>query len=358
MTPPLIQSPRNPRIKAVARLLASRRHRDRDRLTVVEGLREVRRCLDAGRRPTEAFVCEPLLDPEGLALAERLRRTGCEPVSVSVEAFARIAYREESGGIVLVVPYDDTALDRLDPPDPAFLVVVEGAEKPGNVGAILRTADAAGVHGLVLCGRGTDLHNPNVIRASLGTRFTVPCAEAPADEVIGWLRRRGVQPVVATPEADRVYTPARWPWSRAARPTGSPAPGGRPPACGCASRCSALPTASTWPRPRPWCCTRWCGSGELRGRTRLSGRPLAPRSGRKARLLCHAGLIWTRRKNRRATSEGGSLAPCPSEQGGIAPIRPPGQQDQRDLPAFQCGARHIERHGHDRAFVRLDLLRS
>ena len=201
-----IQSPRNPRIKAVARLLASRRHRDRERLTVVEGLREVRRCLDAGWRPAEAFVCEPLLGPEGLALAERLRRTGCEPASVSVEAFARIAYREESGGIVLVVPYDDTALDRLDPPDPAFLVVVEGAEKPGNVGAILRTADAAGVHGLVLCGLGTDLHNPNVIRASLGTRFSVPCAEAPTDEVVSWLRRRGVRPVVATPDADRVYT--------------------------------------------------------------------------------------------------------------------------------------------------------
>ncbi|GAB4255924.1 TrmH family RNA methyltransferase [Deferrisoma sp.] len=203
-----LQSPQNPRIKAVARLLASRRHRDRERLTVVEGLREVRRCLDAGWVPREAYACEARLGAEGRDLLDRLEALGVPVFRVSAPAYARIAYREESGGIVLVVPYADTALARLAPPDPAFLVVVEGAEKPGNVGAILRTADAAGAHGLILCGEGTDLHNPNVIRASLGTRFLVPCAEAPTPEVIAWLRARGIRTVAATPEADTPYTAA------------------------------------------------------------------------------------------------------------------------------------------------------
>ncbi len=206
MTPPLIQSPQNPRIKTVARLLANRRHRDRDRLAVVEGLREIRRCLDAGWTPREVYVCEERLNAEGRELVGRLAEAEVPLLRVAPAAYARIAYREESGGLVLVVPYTDTSLAGLSPPDPAFLVVVEGAEKPGNVGAILRAADAAGVHGLILCGEGTDLHNPNVIRASLGTRFTVPCAEAPTPGVIAWLRARGIRTVAATPDADRVYT--------------------------------------------------------------------------------------------------------------------------------------------------------
>jgi TrmH family RNA methyltransferase len=127
-------------------------------------------------------------------------------VEVSPDVFARIAVRGESGGILLVIPYTSLALTSLPLSKTPFLVVVEGAEKPGNVGAILRTADAAGVDGLILCSGGTDLENPNVIRASLGTRFTVPVAEAPTADVIAWLRQHQISTVAATPDAPVRYT--------------------------------------------------------------------------------------------------------------------------------------------------------
>jgi TrmH family RNA methyltransferase len=157
---------------------------------------------------------------------------------VTPAVFAKMAYRGESGGVLLVVPYRPTTLETVPVVSPSFLVVIVGAEKPGNVGAILRTADAAGVHGLILAqgGRGaeeqrsegeslglsvsqslafnphsaaeygTDIHNPNVIRASLGAYFTVPVAVAPAREVIGWLKRRQIAIIAATPAAETVYT--------------------------------------------------------------------------------------------------------------------------------------------------------
>jgi TrmH family RNA methyltransferase len=105
----------------------------------------------------------------------------------------------------LVIPYLDVSLAHLPQRPPQFFTVVEAAEKPGNVGAILRTADAAGVHGVILCG-GADLHNPNVVRASLGALFTVPVAEASSAETLAWLRSQGVQIVAATPDATLRYT--------------------------------------------------------------------------------------------------------------------------------------------------------
>lgn len=205
-----ITSPSNTRIKNVVRLTTSRRHREQSRRTVVEGSREVRRCLDAGVIPAEAYICPELLTPEDEDLAHRLAHQyeirNTQYATVSPDVFAKIAVRGDSGGLLLVIPYTRTGLDELPLSAYPFLVVVEGAEKPGNVGAILRTADAAGVDGLILCAGGTDLHNPNVIRASLGTRFTVPVAEAPTGEVIAWLRERGIRTVAATPDATTVYT--------------------------------------------------------------------------------------------------------------------------------------------------------
>jgi RNA methyltransferase, TrmH family len=205
-----ITSTNNARIKNVVRLSNNRRHREELQQTVVEGSREVRRCLDAGVIPAEVYVCPGLVAAEDADLVERLNSPLAPRPSllatVAPDIFAKMAIREESGGILLVIPYTQTALDQLPLSAVPFLVVVEGAEKPGNVGAILRTADAAGVDGLILCSGGTDLHNPNVIRASLGARFTVPVAEASADEVIEWLRRHHITTVAATPDAADRYT--------------------------------------------------------------------------------------------------------------------------------------------------------
>lgn len=198
-----ITSTANPRVKNVVRLTNHRRHREALQQTIVEGSREVRRYLEAGHHPLEAYICPAQVKPQDADLVGQLA-PNC--IEVSADVFAKMAVREESGGILLVIAYTQTTLAHFPLSATPFLVVVEGAEKPGNVGAILRTADAAGVDGLILCSGGTDLHNPNVIRASLGTRFTVPVAEAPTPEVIAWLRHQKIRSVAATPEASLRYT--------------------------------------------------------------------------------------------------------------------------------------------------------
>lgn len=217
-----ITSLQNPRIKRVAKL-AHRSYRDEMRQTVVEGIREVTLALANGVVPVEAYVCRDMSfdsDPEAMAALARLetlaaaRRT--ELINVSPAVFEKIAYRGGSGGLLLVVPYREQTLATLALPEDPLLVIVEDAEKPGNLGAILRTADAAGVAALIVPepnhglhgerGKGTDLHNPNVIRASLGAVFTVPQVIAPTGAILDWLRARGIRTVAATPDAEILYT--------------------------------------------------------------------------------------------------------------------------------------------------------
>lgn len=209
-----ITSPQNPRVKRVIKL-NDRRARDEARQTVVEGVREVRLALGRGIVPVEAYLCPELIDsPEVEKAAQHLRAIAATGMSemflVSPEVFAKMAYRGESGGLLLVIAYRLPRLDDLQFRGAPFLVVVEEAEKPGNLGAILRTADAAGADAAIAPapadGRGTDLHNPNVIRASLGAYFTVPAVATSNEEAIGWLKRQGIAIVAATPAAEALYT--------------------------------------------------------------------------------------------------------------------------------------------------------
>ena len=212
--PTELTSAQNPRIKAVLKL-NKRRERDQRRVTVVEGGRELGRALTTGIVPVEAYVC-PALSHTGDSAAVLARLFELDSARqthlflVPPDLFAKLAYRTESDGVLAVIPYLDTALTRLPQGRPPFLALIEGAEKPGNLGAILRTADAAGVDGVIVCHApgqpATDVHNPNVVRASLGTLFTVPVAEAPADEAIAWLQGRGVRIVATTPDATARYT--------------------------------------------------------------------------------------------------------------------------------------------------------
>lgn len=211
-----ITSAQNPRVKTVIKL-NDRRARDEARRTVVEGIREVRLALDHGVVPLETYLCPELVDgPEAVAVERRLRDLAAsgagELFLVSPDVFAKMAYRGQSGGVLLVIAYPERRLDDLRFRGAPFLVIVEEAEKPGNLGAALRTADAAGVDGVIVPspdgGRGTDLNNPNVIRASLGAYFTVPVVVASNDEAIAWLRQRGIAIVAATPAAETLYTTA------------------------------------------------------------------------------------------------------------------------------------------------------
>jgi RNA methyltransferase, TrmH family len=205
----VIDSPANQRIKAAV-ALRDRREREATGRTLVDGAREARRALEAGARAVTAFVdADRLAGDDGIAALELARARGVEVVDVSARAFDRLAYGDRADGIVLVVETPGTGLEALPFPTdhPPLYVVAEGLEKPGNLGAILRSADGAGADGLIAVG-GTDIFNPNVIRASVGTIFSVPVAAASATAVRAWLGEHGVRLVAARVDAQRLHTDA------------------------------------------------------------------------------------------------------------------------------------------------------
>lgn len=202
-----IDSAQNPRIRAAA-ALRERSDRLATGLTLVDGGRECRRAVEAGTVVETAFTCPPLLrSQDALDATTALRARGIQPVETSERAFAKLAFGDRTDGIVLVVRIPSTDLDAITlGPDPLVLVT-EDVEKPGNLGAILRTADAAGCDAVIAIG-GTDLFNPNVIRASIGTAFAIPLASATADAAIAWLRGRHIRVVAAHVDAKLAYTGA------------------------------------------------------------------------------------------------------------------------------------------------------
>jgi len=203
-----IMSPGNPRIKAAA-ALRDRREREATGLTVIDGARELRRALDAGVEVAEAFVCDTMLAGEDARVALTALHAGDAPVHrVSPSAFAKFAFGNRSEGLVAVIRVPMLDLARLDPPADALVVIIEGVEKPGNVGAVLRSADGAGADAVIAASPRTDLFNPNVIRASAGTVFTMPLAAAPTDEVVAWLRTHKIQILAARVDASVPYTEA------------------------------------------------------------------------------------------------------------------------------------------------------
>lgn len=206
MSSPTLASPSNPRVKSAARL-RGRRDRDATGLTLVDGAREVRRALESGADVVEAFICEPLLAGEDARAAlDALESRTIPTTSTSETAFAKIAFGDRADGIVAVVRIPSLRLDDLGLPDEPLVVVVEGVEKPGNLGAVLRSADGAGADALIAASPRTDLLNPNAIRASAGTIFSVPIAAAPTDEVIDWLRARSIRIVAALVDAEPLYS--------------------------------------------------------------------------------------------------------------------------------------------------------
>jgi TrmH family RNA methyltransferase len=205
-TPPELTSAANPRVKA-ARALRDRRERDRAGLTLIDGARELRRALDAGVTIDEAFVCEPLLaGQDARAALDGLFRTSVPVHRVSERVLATLAFGERAEGLVAVAGIPSTSLADLSLPPEALIVVIEGVEKPGNVGAVLRSADGAGADAVVAASPRTDLFNPNAIRASAGTIWAVAIASAPTPTVVEWLRAHGLRIIAARVDAPRHYT--------------------------------------------------------------------------------------------------------------------------------------------------------
>jgi TrmH family RNA methyltransferase len=196
---PELTSLQNPRVKYIVKLRDDRRQRQRDGVTLVEGAYELELALASGLRPREVFHCAELSAGKtapGLDLA---------PVTVSRAVFEKMSHREGPDGWLAVFPLPRRSLDRLPLSAVPLLVLTEAVEKPGNLGAILRTADAAGVDGLLVCDPRVDLYNPNVIRASRGTVFTVPALETTSAEVLAWLRANRIRVLAATPQADVLH---------------------------------------------------------------------------------------------------------------------------------------------------------
>jgi TrmH family RNA methyltransferase len=194
-------------VKAAARL-RERRHREREGLALVEGFAELSHCVASGHVPAVLFMQEGAAGSrEARQLLHRLRAPGTEVFETTPEVFAKLAYREHPDGWLAVVPIPELSLEKLESGDDALILVVHGVEKPGNLGAMLRTADAVRA-GVILSEARTDAFNPNVIRASKGAVFSVALAEAGAVEAIGWLRERGIRIVAASPGGAIPFTDA------------------------------------------------------------------------------------------------------------------------------------------------------
>lgn len=199
---PEITSPQNPRVKAIVRLREDRRQRQQDGLTLVEGRYELELALASGLEPREVFHCAELSSGVGVAGLD------LAPVTVTRPVFEKMSRREGPDGWLAIFPAPRRTLDSLHLSPLPFLLLAESVEKPGNLGAILRTADAAGVDGLLVCDPRVDLYNPNVVRASRGTLFTVPALETTSGEALAWLRANRIRVLATTPQAESLYTDA------------------------------------------------------------------------------------------------------------------------------------------------------
>lgn len=196
-----ITSPANPKVKWLVNL-RKRSERDSAGLTVVEGYAEARLALDAGVALSSICYCPDLVDdPARRAWVDDLTATGVETLVLGRAAFERASYRESPDGILVVVPTPGGALADLPLSDQPLVLVAESVEKPGNLGAMLRTADAAGVEAVIAASPATDWGNPNLVRASKGTVFAVPVAAAGSEDVADFLAEKGIAVVVATPDA-------------------------------------------------------------------------------------------------------------------------------------------------------------
>jgi TrmH family RNA methyltransferase len=205
--PLTVTSLSNPRVKYAIRL-RDRRHRDRAGQMLVEGREELALALGGGARPQTLFVCPELLRPAEAALLQQASAAAGEVIEVTPAVFARLSYRENPDGWLAIVPAPSASLDSIALGPSPLLLVAEAVEKPGNLGALLRSADAAGVTAVVVCDPATDINNPNVVRSSRGTRFTVPVVEAGTSETLAWLAAHGVRVAAATPQAALIYTDA------------------------------------------------------------------------------------------------------------------------------------------------------
>ena len=194
-----ISSLQNQKIKQLVLLQQKSSERKRSGLFVVEGLRELRHCVSKGYEIDSLFFCSALL---GESIDDLLVASSYE---VTEQVYGKIAYRDSTEGVVAVMRMKHTALEDLQLSDRPLLVLLESVEKPGNLGAVLRSADAAGADAVIVCDPLTDLYNPNLIRASIGALFTVPTVAVSSEACIRFLKERGIRILTAQLQDSELY---------------------------------------------------------------------------------------------------------------------------------------------------------
>ncbi len=194
-----IVSAQNPKIKNLLLLQEKSRARREQGLFVVEGRRELEHCMDAGFTVRTVFIC-----PEIAGVADHAPAVA-SVVEIPERLYRKVAYREGTEGIIAEVEYKALTLEELQLPENPLIMVLESVEKPGNLGAVLRSADAAGAHAVLICDPLTDLYNPNLIRASIGAVFTVPTVACTSEEAIAFLQARGIQILTAQLQDSSLY---------------------------------------------------------------------------------------------------------------------------------------------------------
>lgn len=207
-----LTSLQNPRVKHLIDL-RERRERDKTQEFIIEGYRELLRAFQSGKKIQSLFYCPSLfLGENENDLIEKIAKTGAQLFICQENVFRKISYRDRPDGLIAISPQvrlDLKALDAiLKNKENPFLIVAEAIEKPGNLGTILRSSDAVHVDALIVCDKCTDVFNPNVVRASVGTLFTVPVIESSSKETISWLKERGIKILAATPSATEEFTKA------------------------------------------------------------------------------------------------------------------------------------------------------
>ena len=205
-----ITSLQNLKIKQVVRL-REKRERDKTQAFLIEGYRELSRAIQGNASLVSLFYSpDHFLGSSEKALIEEAQSRGVEIFEVIKNVFEKISYRDRPDGLLAVAKQTHLTLkdldDTLTKEHPPFFLVAEAIEKPGNLGSILRSCDAAGVDALLVCDRCTDIFNPNVVRASVGTLFTVPILEVSSQEAIEWLKKSQVSIVATSPDAKKTFT--------------------------------------------------------------------------------------------------------------------------------------------------------
>ena len=196
-----VTSAQNPKIRNLLLLQEKSRARREQGLFVVEGRRELQHCLEAGFTVRTVFVCPEVAGerwPVGAGHdANVIPGLTGNLVEIPEALYRKVAYREGTEGVIAEVEVKERRLEDLVLPENPLVVVLEAVEKPGNLGAVLRSADAARADAVIVCDPLTDLWNPNLIRASLGGIFTVPTVAATSEETIAWLKAHGIRILTA-----------------------------------------------------------------------------------------------------------------------------------------------------------------